>query len=69
MRRCQMAKLKSKSFDCYLCEENKENKHKGLSVGQGILTNFICKACSRSNYVIYGSEETLHFSPIPKEYQ
>jgi hypothetical protein len=61
--------MSKKSFTCYLCEEVKENKYKGLAIGSGVLTDHICKSCSRNNYVTFGSAETLHFSPIPKEYQ
>tara|TARA_B110000495_G_C22945942_1_gene553736 strand:- start:488 stop:703 length:216 start_codon:yes stop_codon:yes gene_type:complete len=54
-------------FICYLCEKEKANKHKGLVVGSGeIFTSHICKACSRSNYCIWGSNETLPLDPLPK---
>lgn len=56
----------SKKFTCYLCEQEKDLKHKGLSIGSGVLTNLICKACSRSNYVIYGSDEYLELSNKPE---
>lgn len=53
-------------FICYLCEEEKDNKHKGLIIG--IYPNFpshICKTCSRSNYCIWGSNEELPLDPLP----
>ena len=54
-------------FICYLCEKEKANKHKGLVVGSGeIFTSHICKECSRSNYCIWGSNETLPLDPLPK---
>ena len=44
----------NKKFICYLCEEEKDNKHKGLVVGSGeIFTDHICRLVVEAT-IVYG---------------
>ena len=47
-------------FKCYLCEDDKPDKEKGIEVGSGFFLYHICKQCSRKNYSVYGAFENLN---------
>ena len=52
-------------FTCYLCEEIKDRKERGIELGSADFSRCICKICSRKNYCIYGAFEDLNEdSPI-----
>jgi hypothetical protein len=55
-------RMKKKYFNCCLCNLEKPERFKGVIIGSGHFTEFVCKPCSRKNYSIYGTFEDLKSS-------
>lgn len=55
-----------KYFKCSICNIEKPDRWKGLIIGSGLFTEFVCRNCSRENYSIYGTFENLNDSETEK---